>query len=197
MSHACFPRLSLPAPGSGLGQGLCGDTYLTRPLAISIVWVRQGLGAHEQGPPPPTRCALSLVPEIDLGLCWAMPSSSRAAQAGGGQDLGPASEQLPAATAPHRALTAPRTPSPHPLGPAALGGLQSPGGFLTGACPSTPPGSCSLRQRMRSGWGTCPAHRGHRACLLLLQQSWLLRNPHPAKGALICESPSPWRSRHG
>lgn len=68
-----------------------------------------------------------------------MPSSSRAGQAGGGPDLGPAPEQLPAATAPHRALTAPRTPSPHPLGPAALGGLQSPGGFLTGACPSTPP----------------------------------------------------------
>ena len=83
--------------------------------------------------------SLSLVPEIDLGLCWAMPSSSRAGQAGGGPDLGPAPEQLPTATAPHRALTAPRTPSPHPLGPAALGGLQSPGGFLTGACPSTPP----------------------------------------------------------
>ena len=108
-------------------------------MAISIVWVRQGLGAHEQGPPPPTRCSLSLVPEIDLGLCWAMPSSSRAVQAGGGPDLGPAPEQLPAATAPQRALIAPRTPSPHPLSSAALGGLQSPGVYLTGACPSTPP----------------------------------------------------------
>ena len=68
-----------------------------------------------------------------------MPSSSRAGQAGGGPDLGPLPQQLPAATAPHRALTDLRTPSPHPLGPAALGGLQSPGGFLTGACPSTPP----------------------------------------------------------
>ena len=112
---------------------------LTRPLAISIVWVKQGLGAHEQGPTPPTRCSLSLVPEIDLGLCWAMPSSSRAGQAGGGPDLGYLPLQFPAATAPHRALTDLRTPSPHPLGPAALGGLQSPGGFLTGACPSTPP----------------------------------------------------------
>ena len=28
-------------------------------------------GVHEQGPPLPTRCPLSLVPEIDLGLCWA------------------------------------------------------------------------------------------------------------------------------
>ena len=83
--------------------------------------------------------SLSLVPEIDLGLCWSMPSSSRAAQAGGGPDLGPLPQQFPAATAPHRALTDLRTPSPHPLGPAALGGLQSPGGFLTGACPSTPP----------------------------------------------------------
>ena len=82
---------------------------------------------------------LGLVQHSNLGLCWAMPSISRAGEAGGGPDLVPAPERLPAGTAPHRALTAPRTPSPHPLSPAALGGLQSPGLFLTVACPSTSP----------------------------------------------------------
>jgi len=46
---------------------------------------------------------------------------------------------VPCCNSTSEALTDLRTPSPHPLGPAALGGLQSPGGFLTGACPSTPP----------------------------------------------------------